>query len=519
MSLRKEYGDYQTPRELVKRILRRLGPVGEKWDRVLEPTCGRGNFIQELVSGASTPREVKGIEIQPDYVRELRRLRESSDVPIEVILGDIFDIDLKKDLRWESGGRLLVVGNPPWVTNSELSILGSDNLPEKHNIKGMVGLDAITGGANFDIAEAIWIKIIRELSKIQGGTIALLCKTSVARNVVEYAKDRDLQISRGEIFRINSMKYFNASVDSCLFKLEVGKKRDYGVKVYSGIECKKPSKKLGVIDGRLISNIERYKIFKQREGEETYTWRQGIKHDASKVMELDYTPKTGELVNKGGEYVDVEREFLFPLMKSSDIHHGRNDTIRKMVIVTQKNIGEDTDYIKYRAPDLWGYLENNGDALDSRKSRVYDGKPRFSIFGVGNYSFARYKVAISGFYKDPTFTLLAPLEGKPVMVDDTCYFIPCSNLEEAGILSGILNHPLSVEFLDSIIFKDSKRPITKKALQQISIQRIADKLDKNEVINRAMGEICGMGETTEDDVWDELKNMIRGWGGVQSKLV
>jgi len=38
--------------------------------------------------------------------------------------------------------------NPPWVTNSQLSALNSNNLPAKSNFKQAKGIDAITGKQN-----------------------------------------------------------------------------------------------------------------------------------------------------------------------------------------------------------------------------------------------------------------------------------------------------------------------------------------------------------------------------------
>ncbi len=52
--------------------------------------------------------------------------------------------------------------------------------PVRINARRARGLDAMTGGSNFDLAEAVWIKLIRELAS-ERPTIALLCKTSVAR--------------------------------------------------------------------------------------------------------------------------------------------------------------------------------------------------------------------------------------------------------------------------------------------------------------------------------------------------
>lgn len=46
-------------------------------------------------------------------------------------------------------------------------------------------------------------------------------------------------------------------------------------------------------------------------------------------------------------------------------------------------------------------------------------------------SFAKYKVAVSGFYKVPLFSLLYSSDNKAVMCDDTSYFIAFSNYNDA----------------------------------------------------------------------------------------
>ena len=117
-------------------------------------------------------------------------------------------------------GNLLVIGNPPWVTNSQLGRLGSNNLPIKTNFKGLKGIEALTGYSNFDITEYIWIKLIQELV-YEKPTIALLCKTSVARNVLQFAFDAQLKISNASIRSIDAKKWFKASVSACLFCLDV----------------------------------------------------------------------------------------------------------------------------------------------------------------------------------------------------------------------------------------------------------------------------------------------------------
>ncbi len=40
------------------------------------------------------------------------------------------------------------------------------------------------------------------------------------------------------------------------------------------------------------------------------------------------------------------------------------------------------------APKTWKYLLSHGEALDGRRSSIYQNRPRFSVFGIGRYSLA-----------------------------------------------------------------------------------------------------------------------------------
>jgi hypothetical protein len=94
------------------------------------------------------------------------------------------------------------------------------------------------------------------------------------------------------------------------------------------------------------------------------------------------------------------------------------------------------------------------------------------MFGIGPYSFAPFKVAISGLYKEPRFRLVPSVEGRPAMLDDTCYFLAMEGPAEAALACALLNHPETRRFIASTAFWDSKRPITKKLLQRIDPRKV-----------------------------------------------
>jgi hypothetical protein len=66
-----------------------------------------------------------------------------------------------------------------------------------------------------------------------------------------------------------------------------------------------------------------------------------------------------------------------------------------------------------------------------------------------------------------------PFQKKPVFFDDTCYFLPFQNEEEARVVADILNSEPCLYFLSSLLFEDSKRPITVELLQRLNLQALA----------------------------------------------
>jgi predicted RNA methylase len=70
----RDLGDFQTPPALVAAVLDRLGPVGARWARVLEPTCGAGSFLAGLLALDPPPREILGVEIQAGHLAAAREV-------------------------------------------------------------------------------------------------------------------------------------------------------------------------------------------------------------------------------------------------------------------------------------------------------------------------------------------------------------------------------------------------------------------------------------------------------------
>lgn len=474
MNARKEFGDFQTPAELAAKVVALAADLFGDPDVVIEPTAGLGAFLKASANRWGGKARCEGYEINREYVEAAKTRLAGAGV--EVFQRDFFTENWKENLTRHGKGRVLVIGNLPWVTNSDLSRADSRNVPPKSNFQGLRGFDARTGKSNFDISEWMLIRLIEALPN--DGAIALLCKTTAARKVLRYFWKKGEGREGSALFRIDAKAEFDVSVDACLFTATGAHTADKTAKLYSALDTRAQATRFGLVGDDLVSNIRAYQSNKTLDGGTpvcTWRWRSGVKHDAAKVME--FTRDERGLVNGFGEAVGIEEDYVFPLFKSSDLGNGRK-AIRKFVLITQTRTGDDTSVIRSAAPNTWAYLERHADVLDARASAIYRNRPRFSVFGVGPYSFSPWKVAISGLYKTFSFAVVPPRDDRPVMVDDTCYSLPCQSEAEARFLHEMLSSEAALAFLSSLVFTDSKRPVTVAVLRRISLVDLARRLGR-----------------------------------------
>lgn len=483
---RTEYGDFQTNTDLANKVALLLTTKNVSPEIVIEPTCGKGNFIVASLKRFDSVKKVFGIEIYKPYVWESKfniidfYLNNPTENKPEILIihSSVFHFDFKTIAKENGTKEILIIGNPPWVTNSKLGSLNSSNLPKKANFKNHNGLDAMTGKGNFDIAEFITLMMI-ETFQHQKGNIALLVKNTVIKNIVFDQFSKKYNISEIEKYCIDSKKEFNVSVEASLFYCKLNSNPFFECAEFDFYNNSKAKLNFGWLSDKFVANIDTYSNAEQIDGKCPFEWRQGIKHDCSSIMELDKV--NGHFVNGLKEEIKLESDLVYGILKSSDLKNTVIKETRKHTIITQKKVGQETNYIKYDFPKTFQYLSEHQDAFNARKSSIYKNKPPFSIFGIGDYSFKPYKVAISGLYKTFHFTLVLPQNEKPVMLDDTCYMLGFDKLEFAVYSLILLNSEKTVQFLQSITFADAKRTFTKDVLMRIDLLELSQIIDKSEL--------------------------------------
>lgn len=487
---RVEFGDWQTPLPLARQVVQLLAEKGVTPRTVVEPTCGEGTFLQAAAEQWPQAR-LLGFELNPDYVERARE-KVAAAQDASIAYQDFFSANWDLVVR-DAANPVLFLGNPPWVTSSTLGGFGGDNLPQKTNFKALKGLDAITGKGNFDVSEWMMLRLLGATMGAQS-VIAMLCKTAVARRLLEACASERWCVT-GEMWMIDAKRYFDASVDAVLLVMHTSARERGSINlawsVYPSIEATSPSGKVGVVEGVLASDLDGYRETQRFAGPNGPAWRSGLKHDCSRVMEFSYTDDG--LRNGFGDTVHLEPELVFPLLKGSDVANGRL-AAQRGVLVPQRFLGQSTSLLAHQYPKAFSYLMSHEQALSARKSSIYKHQPPFSVFGVGDYTFAPWKVAICGLYKRLTFQLVGPQAGKPVVFDDTCYFLPFNDEASARAMFAVYTSPEAQRYFQSRIFWDSKRPISKSILQSLDPYTLAPecadatKADRNAQLSLGLGE-------------------------------
>ena len=462
-----------------------VGRVEPEARAVLEPTCGQGAFL--VAARQVFPRAaLRGFELSPDYAAHARQALTGSDAVIT--LADFFST------AWdEIIGTLpepfVIAGNPPWVTSATLGAIAGTNLPAKSRVEGQAGLEALTGKSNFDISEWMLGRLL-EAARCRRFTLAMLCKASVARKLLERAA-RGRWPLVGEVRAIDARAHFSAGVAAVLLLLRATPEglatSEPTWDFYPELEATAPARRLGVRRGRVTNDVDAHERTAGLEGGSAVPWRSGVKHDLAPVMELR---RAGHALENGlGEVVELEADCVYPLLKGAELASG-DATHARYLLVTQARLGEDTRTLERRAPLTWRYLDRHRARFEARKSRVYVGQPPFAMFGIGAYSFAPYKVAISGLHKRLAFRVVRPRDGRPVLLDDTSYFLACESENEAERVAALLQSAPARAFFEARVFWDDMRPINKALLGSLCLTALERTLEGADARARA-ADGCG----------------------------
>src|SRR5215213_3675814 len=117
-----EFGDFQTPDDLAMQVASVLQNLDVNPASIIEPTCGKGSLLISAIKAYPHAEKYIGADINAAHLQKLREriITEGLEVNVDILHSNFFSEDWSKLLS-VLPQPILIIGNPPWVTSTELS--------------------------------------------------------------------------------------------------------------------------------------------------------------------------------------------------------------------------------------------------------------------------------------------------------------------------------------------------------------------------------------------------------------
>ncbi|WP_380675824.1 N-6 DNA methylase [Salinigranum sp. GCM10025319] len=497
---RRVFGEYYTPPGLAE-----LGvdAVAEEVDdvatvRVVDPGCGAGAFLTAALRRKRDARRedesptetierltatVVGVDLNPvavaaartAYLLALLPVVERSDAEVDrvslpVFLGDALGLAADAPTTGVEGAADVLLGNPPWIPWERLPDAQKRRLREgpidRLNLFDYEGASARLGHANDDLSlPFVWTCLDRYLA--DDGVAAFVLKRDHLRGpagrLVRSGRvgSRPLSVERVHdfaavdpfdgvdagaalyLFRVGSAASGDGAAGGSASDVDpvpttvwepTDRTPDFGslrrlratlTRTETALEPVDPDDRAGPWHRTDSDTVAL--------GECRYRIRHGLKDDAKAVFSVD-----ADLLDR------IEPDHVYPYLRSKHVvkwglfGHDR-------FLVPQRQAGEDNEEALAReTPTTYDYLRRNRDRLAARGSSWFDSGPFYSLFGLGPYTWAPYKLVWCRLGFKPHFAVVSTvadpeLGEKRVVPGDHCMFVACDDEREAHYLCALLN--------------------------------------------------------------------------------
>lgn len=190
-------------------------------------------------------------------------------------------------------------------------------------------------------------------------------------------------------------------------------------------------------------------------GRNPYDVRHGIVDDLDQVFQVKILAKTSKgllriqnaITGKRKTQqviVEVEPDLIYPLLKPKNIKKWIT-TGYDYVLLPQRKYGENNENeLRTLYPFTYDYLCMFRRQLEKRTSRWFQGKPFYTVFGLGPYTFKPYKVVWSAIGYLPDFAVASSVDDihigtKLLIPDNTIGYIALDSEDEAYFSCALLN--------------------------------------------------------------------------------
>lgn len=480
--LRTAAGEFSLPASVVKHEV--LGQVLSLMEKSVESNYTAQEFLGRL-GGEVTFDEAESHALGSLYSQVLKLEKESRNRIWLRVLKNSFAPLLSAKFDF-------VVGNPPWVNWENLPDSyreSTKGLWMKYGLFTLRGDEARLGGGKKDIS-MLFTYVSADNYLNEGGTLGFVITQTVLKT--KGAADGFRRFSLPNIglkvlraHNLVDLKPFEGAVNrTSILVLRKGEKTAYPVKTTLW------RRKGGKIDSsaslsEVIQQTLRYQLsskpiisHSQRSpwidvlpeslsgvdkliGESEYSGYEGANTGGANGI---YWTKVIQPVGKNllieNEYdigkrkfdrvqAEVERDLLFPLLRGRDISRWSASCSTRIILAQDpdRRVGIPERQMKLKFPNTYDYLYRFKKELLSRKSTSISKDPFYSMFGIGRYTMAGFKVVWAREARLLEASVCneevnPQLGRRTVIPDQTVMFIPLKREDEAYFVCAVLNSSL-----------------------------------------------------------------------------
>jgi hypothetical protein len=522
--VRLSLGEYYTPFGVASLAL--PDTVGDPASTLLDPGCGAGVFLVAAIEAKRDTFDgppdtvvdrltdsVFGIDLNPVAVRSsklayalalapLLAERDSAAdsgpraLSIPVAFGDA--LALTDDLPIHDGEVFdprvdVLVGNPPWLTWDRLAPAVKERWRDRYvtdlDLLPTHGPDSLLGYANDDLSVPfVWVCLDRYLRR--GGQAGVVLKrdhlTGPAGRLFRQLRVGDRQLRLDSVEDLTDLSPFGTQVgadaavylltadvdtDSALsIPLRIWRRRDGVTPAFTSRDAVARSLTTTQTTLRPVDPTDTAGPWVRADAERRalgtcdYEIRHGVKDDAKAVFGLDRE-----------QLVALEPDHVYPYLKSRHIvKYGLFGHDLQLVPMRQA-IEDNESELRARTPRTYEYLCTHRDRLLARSSTWFDQGPFYTLFGLGPYTWADYKVVWCRLGFKPHFVVVSTVDDpdlgeKLVVPGDHCMFLATDDREEAHYLCALLNSAPYQRCLRDVA-SGGKSSLSKSVVSQLSLPR------------------------------------------------
>ncbi len=504
--VRRALGEYYTPRGVAELAVDALDVADPASATVLDPGCGSGVFLAVCAdravaalaeddsradgdsgaAGSDSPpdeilatvtRLVRGVDVNPvavgsaklRYLLALAPVLAAADaeaVTLPVAHADALGlagdgVPAYGAAHAPDGDPTVdhLVGNPPWLPWGRLSETvrerWRDRYVEALDLLPHDGAAARLGHANDDVSVLYaWVCVHRYLRA--GGRAAFVLKRSATKGpagkLLRQLRVGDRPLALARVHAFEDLRPFgrDARADAAIYSFVADADHQFPVpatvwragdaapdfSTTAALRTSLAAEETGLVPvdpDEPASAWVREDAERAALGECAHDVRHGVKDDAAAVYGLDRD-----------QLADVEPDLVYPYLKSRHVRRYGVDG-HDLRLVPQRTAGEDNEArLREQFPGTYAYLRAHRERLAARSSSWLDDGPFYAVFGLGDYTWADYKVVWCRLGFRPEFAVVSTvadpdLGEKPVVPGDHYMFVATDDEREAHLLCALLN--------------------------------------------------------------------------------